>query len=900
METSADPVRILRFGIFELDSRVGELRKHGVRVHLQDQPFQILLLLLNRPGALVTREEIRQKLWSADTFVDFDRNLNKAINKVRLALGDSAEIPRFVETLHRRGYRFIAPVQVQEVAVAAVANASGAIVLPHPDRRKPQSAPVVVIAPRVPERVVTLKWWYVSVLVFVVLAGLAYVQYRLHSTSAVAPRRSVAVLGFKNLSGRTEQAWLSTALSDWITTELSAGGQLRTIPAESITRMKIELSLSDQDSLEHGILTRIGKDLGTDLVVVGSYASLGKDAGGQIRLDLRVQDTRTGEAIDALSETGTESRLFDLVAHAGARLRSDLGISAVTGQQAAEVQVALPVNHDATRLYSEGLAKLRVFDPLSARHLLQDAIAAEPNFALSHSALATAWSSLGYDENARTEAKRAFELSSNLPHEDRLLIEGRYHEISKDWEKAIEIYRTLFEFFPDSLDYGLALANAQTSGGKGTEALATTGALKILPNPLGDDPRIDILEGRAAESLGDFRRDLTATTLAVKKAKQVGASLLAAQALADEAWALINLGRVPDAPSIIEDARKTFQAIGDKRGLARAANLNGIVLQSQGNALGAKQQYEVGLSIYKNIGNRKGVADELDNLGDVLFALGDLEGSRHSYEQSLAANEEIGNQDGVALAKGALGPVLLALGDHEGAKKSSQESLDICQRIGDRSKAAIALAGVGAALRVEGNIAVAQKYETQAISLFNEIGDGRSAARFQLSLAELLMDQGDYVGATTLAQKSADEFEGERAVRDQAVAYALLGRAYLAQHNLSAAVAALNNSVSLSGKYTDRSVELFVELTAAQVHSSSVRTDNVEAEKALDDFVVHAAKQGFAEYVMEGRFALANLTFATRLNTRRMRLESVRKEAEQKGFGLIARNARAVLTGQSR
>jgi tetratricopeptide (TPR) repeat protein len=180
-----------------------------------------------------------------------------------------------------------------------------------------------------------------------------------------------------------------------------------------------------------------------------------QNAGGQIRVDLWLQDTRTGEAIDALSETGTESGLFDLVAHAGARLRSDLGVSAVTRRQR-PVQLALPVNHDAARLYSEGLAKLRVFDSLSAHHLLQKAVAAEPDFALSHSALATAWSSLGYDENAKGEAKRAFELSSNLPHEDRLLIEGRYHEISKDWEKAVGIYRALFEFFPDSLDYGLA------------------------------------------------------------------------------------------------------------------------------------------------------------------------------------------------------------------------------------------------------------------------------------------------------------------------------------------------------------------------------------------------------------------------------------------------------------
>src|SRR5215469_6837159 len=114
MEASPQPARTLRFGVFELDPRVAELRKHGVRVRLQEQPFQILSLLLEHPGGLVTREALRQKLWSSDTFVDFDRNLNKAINKLRLALGDSAESPRFVETLHRRGYRFIAPVQSDE------------------------------------------------------------------------------------------------------------------------------------------------------------------------------------------------------------------------------------------------------------------------------------------------------------------------------------------------------------------------------------------------------------------------------------------------------------------------------------------------------------------------------------------------------------------------------------------------------------------------------------------------------------------------------------------------------------------------------------------------------------------------------------------------------------------
>jgi cholera toxin transcriptional activator len=106
---SSNPGRIARFGVFELDLAVGELRKNGAKLRLQEQPFQVLALLLGRAGEIVTREELREKLWPADTFVDFDHSLNTAVNKLRETLGDSASSPRYIETLARRGYRFIAP-----------------------------------------------------------------------------------------------------------------------------------------------------------------------------------------------------------------------------------------------------------------------------------------------------------------------------------------------------------------------------------------------------------------------------------------------------------------------------------------------------------------------------------------------------------------------------------------------------------------------------------------------------------------------------------------------------------------------------------------------------------------------------------------------------------------------
>lgn len=107
-------VRVLRFGMFELDLTAGELRKNGTKLRLQDQPLQVLILLLQRAGDVVTREDLRQKLWPSDTFVDFDHSLNTAVNKLRDTLGDSASSPRFIETLARRGYRFIAPVKIEE------------------------------------------------------------------------------------------------------------------------------------------------------------------------------------------------------------------------------------------------------------------------------------------------------------------------------------------------------------------------------------------------------------------------------------------------------------------------------------------------------------------------------------------------------------------------------------------------------------------------------------------------------------------------------------------------------------------------------------------------------------------------------------------------------------------
>src|SRR2546430_3321781 len=176
MALEARSSAILRFGVFEVDVRSGELRKQGVRIKLQEQPFHVLAVLLQRPGEVVTREQLRSENWSADTFVDFDNSVNTAINKLREALGDSADNPRFVETLPRRGYRLLAGVQEQDRATA-------------------------------PEAVLPV---------------------------GVTGRRAVAVLPFKLLTPNPEDDYLSVALADAVINRLGANGELLVRPTGAV------------------------------------------------------------------------------------------------------------------------------------------------------------------------------------------------------------------------------------------------------------------------------------------------------------------------------------------------------------------------------------------------------------------------------------------------------------------------------------------------------------------------------------------------------------------------------------------------------------------------------------------------------------------------------------------
>lgn len=574
-------------------------------------------------------------------------------------------------------------------------------------------------------------------------------------------RRSFAVLGVRNATGRSETAYLATALPEMLTTELGAGEQLRTTPGEDITRVKLDLSLPDTDTLAAQTLAKVRRNLGADLVVVGSYVAL---SGGSIRIDLHLQDAASGEVLASVRETGEETNLFDLVSRTGAKLREKCNISQVTPEQEPGVKAALPSTPEATRFYAEGLAKLRVADALSARDLLQKAVVADPKHALAHSALAAAWSALGYDEKARQSAKNAFDLSAELSREDRLLVEARYREASKEWENAVGIYRTLFGFFPDNLEYGLLLARTQTRAGKGKDGLVTIESLRRLPEPARVDPRIDLVAADTSFFLGDFQQSATLATQAAEKGKSQDARLVLARALYRECSALEKLNRLKEAVDVAAEARGIYGAVGDQNGVASIAEATANVLADQGDLAGASRAYKEELSIVRSLGNRRGEASALNNLALVLKPLGEQEEASKMWMEALTAFREIGDKNNSAQVLLNIGGVQHDEGDHKAAKKTYEEALALSREINDQAGMASALTAIATALDALGDCTQAHKMLDQAIAIDIAGGQASPAADKLVDLGDVQHHQGDlvdarkrYQDALTLARSSDDK-----------------------------------------------------------------------------------------------------------------------------------------------
>lgn len=441
--------RKARFGAFEIDLRTGELRKHGTKIKLQDQPFQVLQLLLERPGEIVTREELRSKLWPENTFVDFDVGLNTAIKRLRDALSDSAESSRYVETLPRRGYRFIGAVEPVDEATTRLpaANDQSQKAFASPRRR---------------------KIWSVGILVALILSlayfNLNWLRQRFHLTPA--PIQSIAVLPLENLSGDPAQDYFVDGMTDALTNDLGKIGHLRVISRTSAMRYK-----GTKEPLQ-----QIARELDVDGLVEGSVSR----SGDRVRITANLVQVAPEKHLWADSFEGNIRNVLDLQDDASRAIANAIQIK-LSPQEQARLTNSHSVDPQAYDAYLQG----RFFsersnlpaDRKNSIEYFEQAIKDDPTWALPFTGLAQMDWIEGSNhplpnENctrAKDEALDALKRDSESPEAHTVIADVEYF-CEWNWVEAEREVGRAIEINPN-------LAQAHSSRGRYLLTMGKTGEM---------------------------------------------------------------------------------------------------------------------------------------------------------------------------------------------------------------------------------------------------------------------------------------------------------------------------------------------------------------------------------------------------------------------------------------
>lgn len=513
MSNASVSARKIRFGPYEVDFRAGELFKNGRRIRLQDQPLQILAMLLEQPGGVVTREELRQRLWPTDTFVDFDHGLNNTINRLREALNDSADAPKFIETLPRRGYRFVGEVNAHisaESRASGVANSEDSIEAREIANPVGQEASGTAKPSPVPWLRRVGKPWLVAAsgsIAALLILWLYVGRQRPFRTNAAVKIQSIAVLPLDNLSGDPTQEYFADGMTDALTTYLAQMRGIRVISRTSAMHYKGTKKA----------LPEIAKELGVDAVVEGSASR----SSAVIHVNAQLIYVPGDSHIWAHSYEGATSGLAAMESEIANDLARKIG-AATALESGNRFSRAVTVNPEAYDLYlrSEPYYGFQTRDATDqAIRLLEKSVEIDPQFAGAYAALATAYGAraIGVDvnepkwiEKENASVRKALALDPNLAEgyvSRGYLLWSRANGWSH--ERAVADYRHALELNPSLAEAHHQLANVYNHVGlldKAEEEIKEAIALDPLNTGARFRVGINLLyQGKYDESLIELR-----------------------------------------------------------------------------------------------------------------------------------------------------------------------------------------------------------------------------------------------------------------------------------------------------------------------------------------------------------------------------------------------------------
>ena len=456
METLARLAHPIRFGAFELDLHTQELRKHGLSLKLHGQPIEVLAMLLERPGELVSREELQKKLWPEDTFVDFEHSINAAVKRLREALSDSADHPRFVETVPRHGYRFICPVDLAPLSLSEPVAAISSSVVPSPASLPVAggdtgaSAPAVgaVRKPPLQKRWVPALGGLALIAVVAVLAALNVADLRdrvLRQAGAIRESplqiRSVAVLPLENLSGDKDQEYFADGMTEALITDLGKIGALRVISHTSVMRYKETKKP----------IPEIARELNVNSVMEGSVMR----SGDRVRVTAQLIQANPEKHLWAESYERDLRDVLALQGEVAQAIAREVQVK-LTPEEHARLTPIRPVNPEAYQLYSRARSIMNRYQgPTQAMvKYLEEAIAKDPKFALAYADLGVVYLANGRRADAAAAITKALGLDDTLSeaHTARAELkcgDWEWAECEREFRRAIELNSNNFDALHD-------------------------------------------------------------------------------------------------------------------------------------------------------------------------------------------------------------------------------------------------------------------------------------------------------------------------------------------------------------------------------------------------------------------------------------------------------------------
>jgi eukaryotic-like serine/threonine-protein kinase len=929
--------RIYRFRGFELEPDERRLSGAGKPIALTPKVFDTLVLLVERAGHVVSKDELMGLLWPRG-YVD-DSNLTKHIWLIRRALGEGDHDSRFIETVPKLGYRFVAPVTTSAPAPAEARDVTPSepllpVTASVPTAVAPVASPGGSAEPGLaPQdargfaaRMLRQPWLMalgVAALLIIVIAWRLTTR-QLAAPIAGQPGRAVAFVGFSNLSRNAKDAWIAPALTEMLGTELNIADDLHVVPDELVRDAIIDVGPPAAGGYAPQTLARLRRRLYADYVVSGSYLVSGDADNAPLRVDIALQDARDGALLASVSRQSSLHELTELVAKMGVGLRSKLGIAPPGERALGLLANEQPPNIDVARRMGFALDALQHYDPARARDELIEAIAQAPGYAPAYTYLAQAWSALGYHDKALAAAGQAAQNAATLPLEQRLLADAVLESERGDWIKAADAWQALAKLKPLNPEYRLRQIDSQIAAGEAAQAQLTLDDLRRLPDVAGD-ARTELAAARLAAAVDDAKGDADHAAKALHLAQQHDAGGLVADALLELAAAQTHLGQRDTVRVNLAAALEGYRSMRNPRGEAAARRALATALADLNRGQDAREEYQRALALDQSVGDVGGVAHIYRDLCEMLWVSGDRDGAQAAARHSLELSRETGDLRLQAWTLRALATIASDEAVSDEVMQEYREVTALTERSGDRGGHVWSLATYADAERLRGALdeahatceqsnaeakvlsdpqfavysgftcalVAADRGETDAATAALQaamrqaagMGNAIYSNNAQMMLAQLDMDQRHWSAGRDKLREASRGFAAAELRTGEADAQALLAVCAQALGDVAERDAAVDRARTLRQAMTSRQEVYVVDIALAQI---GARTDAGTLEKLLA-LAADAEQRQFVSWALEARLAAWRLLQTRGTAAPDALRGEIEKIARQHGFGRILR-----------